>query len=193
MNGRQWAMLAIVVCIGLGWYLNSDSFNLKCVVSSKDGKTYCVRDTSKLKESADLLAEVTLKMKDMVAYMKQTHPNDERVKRLVKNFNPKRVVETLPTSQYTAYSENKGQKLAFCLREKKDKMKLIDLNTLTFVALHELSHLMTTSVGHHPDFWDTFKFMLENATETGIYEAVDYGKKPQEYCGMRITDNPLMK
>jgi hypothetical protein len=193
MNGQQWAMLVIVIGVAVVWYLNSDSFNLKCVVSTKDGKTYCVRDTAKLKQSADLLAEVTMKMKDMVAYMKATYPKDERVVRLVKNFNPKRVVETLPTSEYTAYSENKGQKLAFCLREKKDKMKLIDLNTLTFVALHELTHLMTTSVGHHPDFWDTFKFMLENAVEIGLYEAVDYSKEPQEYCGMRITDNPLMK
>ena len=33
----------------------------------------------------------------------------ENVKRLVKNFNPKRVVETLPNSTYTAYSENKGE------------------------------------------------------------------------------------
>jgi len=193
MNGRQWAMLVIVGCVALGWYLNSDSFNLKCVVSSKDGNTYCVRDTAKLKESADLLAEVTMKMKDMVAYMKRTYPKDERVIRLVKNFNPKRIVETLPTSEFTAYSENKGRKLAFCLRKQKDKMKLIDLNTLTFVALHELTHLMTVSVGHHPDFWETFRFMLENAAETGIYEPVDYSKAPQEYCGMTISDNPMMK
>jgi len=186
-------MLIIVIGVAVVWYVNSDSFNLKCVVSTKDGKTYCVRDTAKLQESANLLAEVTMKMKDMVAYMKQTYPKDERVQRLVKNFNPKRVVETLPTSEYTAYSENKGQKLAFCLREKKEEMKLIDLNTLTFVALHELTHLMTTSVGHHPDFWEAFKFMLENAVEIGLYEPVDYSKKPQEYCGMRISDNPLMK
>jgi len=192
MNWHQWTMLGVVACIALGWYLNSDSFNLKCIVSKKDGNTYCVRDSKKIHESADLLAEVTMKMKDMVAYMKATYPKDERVIRLVKNFNPKRIVETLPTSEYTAYSENKGRKLAFCLREHKDKMKLIDLNTLTFVALHELTHLMTTSVGHHPDFWETFKFMLENASENGIYDPVDYSKKPQQYCGMRIADNPMM-
>lgn len=186
-------MIAIVIGVALGWFLNSDSFNLKCVVSTKDGNTYCVRDSKKIEESADLLAEVTMKMKDMVAYMNKTYPKDERVVRLVKNFNPKRVVETLPTSSYTAYSENKGQKLAFCLRKKKEEMKLIDLNTLTFVALHELSHLMTTSVGHHPDFWETFTFLLENASEIGLYDPIDYSKKPQEYCGMTITDNPLIK
>jgi len=185
-------MLFVVVIIGVIYYVRSDSFNLKCVVSKTDGNTYCVRDSSKLQESADLLATVTVKMKKMVAYMKETYPKDERVVRLVKNFNPQRVVETLPTSEFTAYSENKGQKLALCLRKYKDKATLIDENTLTFVALHELSHLMTTSVGHHPDFWATFKFLLENAAEVGIYDPVDYGKTPQEYCGMNITDNPLL-
>ena len=36
------------------------------------------------------------------------------LERLVKNFNPTKVSETLPTSKYTAYSEDKGKKLAFC-------------------------------------------------------------------------------
>ena len=46
--------------------------------------------------------------------MGKTYPERDNVKRLVKNFNPQRVSETLPTSSYTAYSENKGEKLAFC-------------------------------------------------------------------------------
>ena len=70
-------------------------------------------------------------------------------------------------------------------------MKLIDINTLTFVALHELTHLMTTSIGQKKEFWDNFKFMLENATEDGIYDAVDYAKSPSEYCGLTIDSNPL--
>ena len=32
----------------------------------------------------------------------------------------RKISETLPTSQYTAYSENKGEKLAFCTTTKKD-------------------------------------------------------------------------
>ena len=38
---------------------------------------------------------------------------------MVENFNPTTIKETLPTSEYTAYSENKGEKLAFCLNKKK--------------------------------------------------------------------------
>ena len=117
-------------------------------------------------------------------------PDDERVKRLVNGFNPQKIMETLPTSELTAYSENKGEKIAFCLNKNKVDDDLIDLNTLTFVAIHELSHIMTKSVGHKQEFWENFKFLLTNAKEAGIYNPVDYKKKPKEYCGMTINDNP---
>lgn len=171
-------------------YLDSAAYNLKCIIASEDGNRYCVREREKLELAANLLAKVTQKMKDMVAYMNSKHPNDERTKRLVEGFNPKTISETLPTSELTAFSENKGEKIAFCLNKKKDGNRLIDLNTLTFVALHELSHIMTESIGHKQDFWQNFKFLLQNAKEAGIYEPVDYKNNPQEYCSMKINDNP---
>jgi hypothetical protein len=122
--------------------------------------------------------------------MKEKHPEDPRVKRLVEGFNPKKISETLPTSELTAYSENKGEKLAFCLNTTKNGNKLIDVNTLTFVALHELSHIMTESIGHKQDFWQNFKFLLTNAKDAKIYQPVDYKKNPKQYCGMTINDNP---
>lgn len=184
-------LIGCIIFVLAMFYLNSDTFNLKCIVAHKDGNKYCVRDSDRIQESVELLAEAVERMKQMVLYMKEKYPKDPRVILLVKNFNPTRIVETLPTSEYTAYSENKGAKLAFCLREYKYEMKLIDINTLTFVALHELTHLMTKSIGHKKEFWDNFKFMLENATELGIYDPVDYAKKPQEYCGITIDNNPL--
>jgi hypothetical protein len=140
--------------------------------------------------AADLLARATANMSGIVNYLKTKHPNDKRVIVLVSKFNPKKISETLPTSEYTAYSENKGERLAFCLNKKKHGTKLIDIQTLTFVALHELSHIMTTSVGHGQEFWQNFKFILQNAKDAGIYNPVDYKKNPQDYCGMTISDNP---
>ena len=182
--------IAVILLFCLRIYYESDAFNLKCIIASKDGNKYCVREREKLELAANLLADVTKKMKDMVLFMKQKHPEDPRSIRLVEGFNPKKINETLPTSELTAYSENKGEKLAFCLNTTKEGNKLIDINTLTFVALHELSHIMTESVGHKQDFWQNFKFLLENAKAAGIYDPVDYKKQPQEYCGMKINDNP---
>jgi hypothetical protein len=183
--------IAFIIFFCLVIYYQSDAYNLKCIIASEDGNRYCVRERQKLELAANLLAQVTQKMKDMVAYMNNRPPEDKRTKRLVEGFNPKRISETLPTSELTAYSENKGEKLAFCLNKKKeDNNNLIDINTLTFVSLHELAHIMTVSVGHKQEFWQNFKFLLENAKTANIYTPIDYKNKPKEYCGMTISDNP---
>jgi WLM domain len=182
--------LAFILLLCMRIYYESDAFNLKCIISSVDGNRYCVRERQKLELAADLLANVTEKCKQMVQYMKEKHPEDPRTIRLVEGFNPKKISETLPTSELTAYSENKGEKIAFCLNTTKEGDKLIDINTLTFVALHELSHIMTESIGHKQDFWQNFKFLLENAKAANIYQPVDYKKQPREYCGLTINDNP---
>ena len=150
-----------------------------------------MREREKIDEAANLLAETTDKCKQLVKYMHDTLPDDKRVKRLVAGFNPKAMKETLPTSELTAYSENKGEKIALCLNTTKSGDTLIDPNTLLFVAIHELSHIMTESIGHKQDFWQNFKFMLENAKAANIYQPVDYKKSPKEYCGMTINDNPF--
>jgi WLM domain len=180
----------IIVCLKV--YSESELWSLKCIVSSVDGERYCVRERLRLNEAADLLAQVSNKCKELVNYVVQKYPNDPNIRRLKVNFNPHRIQETLPTSELTAYSENKGEKLAFCLNKNKlNDNVLIDLNTLTFVAIHELSHLMTESVGHEKEFWKNFKFLLREAKEKGIYHPEDYKTKSKEYCGMQITDNPL--
>jgi hypothetical protein len=185
-----YVIIIFVLFVCLKIYSESDAYNLKCIISDVDGERYCVRERSKMEESANLLATVTQKCKDLVMYCGKEHSNDEKVQRLVQKFNPTKISETLPTSEYTAYSENKGEKLAFCLNKEKNGTKLIDINTLTFVAIHELAHIMTESEGHKQEFWGNFKFLLEQAKAANIYDPVDYKKNPEPYCGMDITDNP---
>ena len=162
-------LIAFILLFCLRIYYESDAFNLKCIIASKDGNKYCVRERAKLELAADLLATVTQKMKTVVKHMEDTYPDRENAKRLVKNFRPEKVSETLPTSEYTAYSENKGEKLAFCVNTTKKGNKLIDENTLTFVALHELSHIMSESVGHKDEFWNNFRFLIDEAQKIKVY------------------------
>jgi len=185
-------ILLFIILIALKIYYESDVFNLRCIVSTVDGKKYCVRERRNIQKASNLLAKTTEKMEYLVKSMGSTYKERDNVNRLVENFNPTTIKETLPTSEYTAYSENKGEKLAFCLNEDKhDNDNLIDANTLTFVAIHELAHVMSSTVGHNDEFWHNFKFLLEHAVELGIYEPIDYKKKPKNYCGMDITDNPF--
>ena len=115
------------------------------------------------------------------------------VDRLINNFNPNAFSETTPDAKYTSYSVNKGEKVVFCLRQKKDGEELVKQNILTFVALHELSHLFTKSIGHEPEFWNNFKLILKIAIDNGLYKDVDFNNTPKEYCGISISDSPLKK
>jgi hypothetical protein len=189
-NLLSYILIIFVVGVMLKIYLESDVYNLKCIVSDVDGKKYCVRERAKMTLAADLLAITTKKMRRLVKYMGEKYPSRKNVKLLVNNFNPQKVKEILPTSQYTAYSENKGEKLAFCTTKTKKGDRLIDRNTLMFVALHELSHIATESVGHTKEFWANFKFIIENAKKIGIYNPENYKSNPKMYCGLTITDNP---
>jgi hypothetical protein len=186
-----YTIFALVIGACAFVYFKDDTFQLKCIVSTVDGNKYCVREREKLQDAADLLAGVTEKCKSLVDFCKNTYPDVDCVKRLVAGFNPQKIMETLPTSEYTAYSENKGEKLAFCLnRTKKGEDNMIDEHTLMFVAIHELAHIATKTIGHKSDFWENFKFLLQCAKEAGIHDPTDYKKSPTEYCGMKIHDSP---
>ena len=191
INMYGFIIILFILLIALKMYTDSDEFNLRCIVSTVDGKKYCVRERNQVQKASDLLARTTEKLGYLVENVGQRYPDRDNVKKLVQNFNPSTIKETLPTSEFTAYSENKGEKLAFCLNKKKhNNDNLIDSNTLMFVATHEIAHIMTTSVGHTEEFWNNFKFLLENAVELKLYTPVDYKKEPEGYCGMDITDNP---
>ena len=190
INILGYTIIFFVLVITYRIYKESDYFHLKCIISDVDGNKYCVRERNKLTLAADKLANVNVKLKQLVKHVGKKYPDRENCKRLASKFNPKKIYETLPTSEYTAYSQNKGEKLAFCLNTKKNGGKLIDLNTLTFVAIHELAHIASKSIGHNEEFWNNFKFLLEEAEIIGVYKPEDYKVDPKNYCGMKITDNP---
>ena len=187
-------MVGLILFVAYKMYKESDMFQLKCIVSTVDGDKYCVRERKNIQEASDLLAKTAKKMDKLVEYLNAEHPEDKRVKRLVKNFNSSKIVETLPTSEFTAYSENKGRNIAFCLNKKKENNNnLIDENTLMFVAIHEMGHITTESIGHDKAFWDNFKYLLHEAVKAKLYIPIDYKKENTDYCGMTISDNPYFK
>ena len=132
----------------------------KCIISDVDNNTYCVSERNKIQLVADLLAKVTTKLKLLVKHMESEFPKRDNVKRLVENFNPKKIYETLPTSKHTAYSENKVKD--GILKPKENGTQLIDENTLTFVAIHEL-HILLLNQSVITMVWNNFKFLLEEA------------------------------
>lgn len=93
----------------------------------------------------------------------------EEIEMLINRFNPDNISESTPSDKYTSYSVNKGEKIIFCIRDKSPgpgQFKIINVNTLMFVAIHELAHVMTKSIGHEPDFWNNMRYLLSVAINT---------------------------
>ena len=184
--------LVILSTILLISYLGYSTFiddKLEPVKSSIDNKEYLVQDKEDAKEAADLIAIIRQRLVILVEHLIRSYPpDDSRIKMLKDNFNPDSMKEGIDNSGYTSYSINKGEQIVLCLRTKN---KLMDINTMMFVVLHELSHIATESIGHTPEFWDNFKWILEESINVGIYQKKDYNKEAVEYCGMTITSSPL--
>ena len=156
--------------------------------SNVDGRKYLVRKLADRKEAADLLAKVNEDLTALVRHMvARFGTEDAAVHQLYQNYDPDALSEGGTEVGYTSYSVNKGEKIVLCLRQKDNT--LVDQNTIMYVAVHELGHLMTDEVGHTPKFWSNFKWLLKEAIDLGIYERVDYSADPHMYCGIEITSS----
>jgi predicted metal-dependent hydrolase len=158
------------------------------IVSTIDNRNYEVQIKEDAQEAANLIAKIREKLVILVQHLIKTYPNDERTERFKENFNPDKLKEGIDDPNYTSYSINKGEQIVLCLRTNN---KLMDLNTMMFVVLHEMAHICTVSIGHTTEFWDNFKWILEEAINIGIYKKQDFKLNNVEYCGMTITDSPL--
>ena len=77
-----------------------------------------------------------------------------------------------------------------CIRDKDENKNLHEHNLLMFVVIHELAHIMSKSIGHNNEFYNNFKFLLNEASTLGIYYPIDFKKNPEQYCGIEVNSNP---
>ena len=158
------------------------------IVSKVDNNEYEVQIKEDAQEAADLIAQIRQRLVLIVDHLIKTYPDEERTKMMKRNFRPDRIKEGIDDPNYTSYSINKGEQIVLCLRTNN---KLMDLNTMMFVVLHELAHICTESIGHTEEFWTNFKWILEESINIGIYKKQDFKLNNIDYCGMKITDSPL--
>ena len=59
-NYTEYILIFLIVIMIGKIYLNSDHYNLKCVISTVDHNKYCVRETKRLKEVVDLFAHTAV-------------------------------------------------------------------------------------------------------------------------------------
>lgn len=162
--------------------------NLIKVKSSIDNKEYIVRD---LPNSVKAANKISIINSNILLLIDNLDQNKESVIRLKKNYKSNSLMENTENSEHTSYTLNKGEKIAICLREKDKDIIFEDDNTIMFVVIHELAHLMTESIGHTKEFWNNMRYLLNVAIDIGIYKYVDYEKNNVEYCGKDIKSSPL--
>jgi hypothetical protein len=186
-------VLAVAIFLVLQFCSHSSGTDLVNVPSTIDHREYLVRDMPDKQKAADLLAGLRQRLMTLTSLLERHYPKDKRVQTLVNRFNPDATTELSAHTnpKYTSYSVGKGKQIIFCLRSRDKAQALISEQTLTFVAIHELAHVMTISVGHTEEFWENMRFLLANAIEWKLYTPVNYAKKPQPYCGLQITSSPL--
>lgn len=158
------------------------------VKSRIDQRNYLVRKLPHSQEAADYLADVNAKLMQLTRHMMAKYGDQNpEVQQLYRNYNPNALSEGSYESGYTSYTVNKGEKMVLCIRQK--DTTFVDKNTIMYVAIHELAHVMTTTLQHDENFWRNFKFLLQEAVALNIYKKVDFKQDPQDYCGIKITSS----
>jgi len=93
-----------------------------------------------------------------------------------------------PTTNFVL-SENRVSNNTFTLDKKYIFicLKNKNLNTLMYVAIHELAHIVSKEYGHTTEFIMHFQDLLKKAIELGVYTYVDYSQTPEPYCNMTLN------
>ena len=161
--------------------------------SSLNKKRYLVRlhDSPKYQmKSANLLASLSTKKNQLCDFLvkNKKYKDHNGVRRLLNNRNVKLEELSYEYNKEAAYSINKGERIGICLRKKNGKIE--NENTMFFVLMHELAHIMSTKYAHDDEFWSNFAVLIKAATECNVYVYRDFGKAPDSYCGHRISHTP---
>lgn len=166
--------------------------NLIQIKSDLNGKHYNVQENlPNQKEAANMLAHIDNTIIKFIKLLQKEYPNRSEIQRL-NRYSSHNILEGHPINKQgsTSYSLNKGEKVVFCLRSKRDK-KLHNRNLLIFVAIHEMAHIMSVTYGHNDEFMQNFQFLLKEAVKHRIYRKINFTLNPQEYCGMHVTSSPV--
>tara|TARA_B100000900_G_C20525850_1_gene694146 strand:+ start:702 stop:1277 length:576 start_codon:yes stop_codon:yes gene_type:complete len=182
--------LTILGVIGTVSVYNKNK-NVAVLKSANDNRKYRLLDLPGKEKCMEILVQLNKNVIQLLSYIK----NEERegIKDLLDNYRPDSLCENLENRSLQAYSLNKGEEICLCLREPENELEIIDdMNTLMFVLIHELSHLMTDDIGHTDKFWNNMAYLLKKANEINLYTPINYSVTPVMYCGVKIDETPYI-
>lgn len=191
-------LFILIVCLSCGYFKWRDK---TCEVQCPDSTEFFVVQNNKNEpewvriEVARRLGKLARDIDKLVDYMKINNlPNQivsSRLQERWKNIrkNPHGLRETGHGETSAAYTVNKGDQMRICVRDERSDNLFEDENTMYFVMLHELAHLMSKSYGHNLEFKNNFSYITKLAVDIGIYKYQDFQTNPMSYCGTDITNS----
>jgi len=178
-------LILLIVLIGIWIYRNNQFIKFEV-----DNKQYQIEKYSPGRyQSLDRLVQIRRRLDRLVNHLVRKHPQDKYINRMKNRFADTVLREANPDGDptQTSYTINKGDTMVICLRS--NDQQLVDLNTLMYVAIHELAHIYSSSFHHSDEFWKNMRFLVDQASEIGIYRPVNYIQTPVRYCGLTISSN----
>jgi len=117
-----------------------------------------------------------------LAPRKHTTSNDPTIQQIKQNFtklDPNYGKIPLQEGD-SSYTENK-EVITLCIKDPETK-KYYDMNTLMYVALHELAHMVSKNHGHGDEWRQNFDKLLKEGANAGVYDPRI--PIPDKYCGI---------
>lgn len=201
------ALLAVLAGLAVFWEARRRSrFTVARAVprlSAVDGRAYRVQPGhGDAQAAADAVAAINGRLTAVLRALRAKYrgaggARGAATARLLARYDPDALAENSPRDPTgdTSYTLDKGALIALCLRQRgAGGGALHDLDTLTFVAVHEMAHVATVTPpgvdSHAPVFWSTFRFLLEEAAAAKVFAPPDFALRPVAYCGLRVDYNP---
>ena len=182
-----WVYIIVILIFVYAFYKFFYNDNI-VIVSVIDNRPYKVQNAPNRIYASTVLSKIRINLEALIKELNKKYPDDYRVININQRINLDSIMETPSHMDYTSYSLNKGEEISFCIRDKKNYNNFYPFNVMMFVAIHELSHIASNGIGHDQEFYENFKWLLEEANQLGIYKKENFNDKPQMYCGINITN-----
>ena len=193
------SIFIIIFAISVIYFYNNIYDGTISQLSNINNKEYYVRNTSDKEFKADLLGTLDEKLNIIVNSLSNEKNKSESVNRLINNWNNEVKIKEIGNMESdAAYVINKKY-MSFCLKDFKSVSPEI-LNLLTYVGIHELSHVMSNETGHGDEFKQNFKFLLDYSKQltyndkllkkqVPLYVSLNKLNTPDNYCGVSIINS----
>ena len=133
----------------------------------KNGRKYRVLKNDKPEEALLYLEDLIKELEKFIEYLTinkiLSEPKTVLLNKKIKNL----VLGERPIHEKeVGYTVNKGKEIRVCLRD--EMGNFIEKDTVLFIILHELAHIITYSYGHTDEFWENYNHIEKHAKLYGI-------------------------